>query len=301
MSIDFKSLDEFPTFTGEESPQEQIRQLQNYLFSMKESIRYLLSNLGVDNMNPTAWMAMKQETINGQTQEDVFNKLFDNGNVQGFDIKGGTLYINGGLAKIINLIANNIVAGVLQSKDGKTFYLDLDKGELKMQATELLVIAEGYVKLPPTRDDCVDILSSAFFPDKYPPKDFYDLNKDGKIDEDDAYYALDMYKGKRSPSECEAIEPSKVTVTLDPSDTNAALKISGKNMWGTELSVSIGCAGSNIPLIIGNCCVSGIFSVGERAVIPSLSLSEDATPKNLSWKDNGDGTFTLIGTEEENT
>lgn len=139
MSENLKALDEFPTFTGEESPQEQIRQLQNYLYVVKEQLRYALSNLSEKNLNPTAWAAMQKQTLDSQSQEAVFNKLFDNGNVQGFDIEDGMLYINGALAKLINLVATNIVAGILKSKDGETFYLDLDKGILKMQATEFSV------------------------------------------------------------------------------------------------------------------------------------------------------------------
>ena len=158
MSENLKALDEFPTFTGEESPQEQIRQLQNYLYVVKEQLRYALSNLSEKNLNPTAWKAMQKQTLHSQSQEAVFNKLFDNGNVQGFDIADGLLYINGALAKIINLIATNIVTGILKSKDGETFYLDLDKGILRMQATEFSVKGK---KLDEIVQEEVDAFSDA--------------------------------------------------------------------------------------------------------------------------------------------
>lgn len=102
MSSNLQALDDFPSFTGEESPQEQIRQLQNYLFVVAEQLKYTMRNIGVDNLNPKQWDAMKEETLKG-------------------------------------LIANYIIAGILKSKDGKTFYLDLDKGVLKMEATEFSV------------------------------------------------------------------------------------------------------------------------------------------------------------------
>ena len=51
--------------------------------------------------------------------------------------------IDGGLAnqwiETWKLTANIIAAGILQSRDGKTFFLDLDNGILKMKATELSI------------------------------------------------------------------------------------------------------------------------------------------------------------------
>ena len=63
MASNLQALDEFPTFTGEESPQEQIRQLQNYLFIVVEQLKYTMANLGVENLNSTQWEAMKTETL----------------------------------------------------------------------------------------------------------------------------------------------------------------------------------------------------------------------------------------------
>ena len=44
----------FPTFTGEESTNEKISTIQNYLFMLVEQLRYTLHNLDLDNMNKTA-------------------------------------------------------------------------------------------------------------------------------------------------------------------------------------------------------------------------------------------------------
>ena len=67
--------------------------------------------------------------VNSQTQEDIFNKLFDNGNVQGFAIADNKLYINGEYAEIENIKAGNIVSGAIYSKDGSTWF-DLDNARL---------------------------------------------------------------------------------------------------------------------------------------------------------------------------
>lgn len=65
-----------------------------------------------------------------QTQTEIFNKLTDYGNTQGlFLSKDGQIYIN----------AEYISTGILQSKDGTTFYLDLDEGILKMNAQEITI------------------------------------------------------------------------------------------------------------------------------------------------------------------
>ncbi len=108
MSVDFRALEEFPTFTGHESPQEQIRQLTNYVKVMSEQMQYLLQNIDKQNMNSAAWESMKKETLDGQTQQDVFNKLTDNGRLQGIYESDGRWYINAELVQVINLIAQKL-------------------------------------------------------------------------------------------------------------------------------------------------------------------------------------------------
>lgn len=44
----------FPSFTGKETPSEQIRALHNYLFQMREGLQYTLQNLTADNFNTAA-------------------------------------------------------------------------------------------------------------------------------------------------------------------------------------------------------------------------------------------------------
>ena len=72
--------------------------------------------------------------VKRQTQLDIFNKLTNNGSVQGLLIeKNGQIYVN----------ATYISTGILASKDGKTFYLDLDEGILNMQATSLTIAGKS--------------------------------------------------------------------------------------------------------------------------------------------------------------
>lgn len=63
----------FPTFTGEESPQQQIRALHNYLFQVRESLQYSLQNLSEENFNPQALQSLTDK--NKQDVEDMLAAL----------------------------------------------------------------------------------------------------------------------------------------------------------------------------------------------------------------------------------
>lgn len=62
MPSNFMSLDDFPTFTGQESPKEQIQALHNYLFVMREQLVYMLQNLSIDNWNASALQTLTEGT-----------------------------------------------------------------------------------------------------------------------------------------------------------------------------------------------------------------------------------------------
>lgn len=67
--------------------------------------------------------------VDGQSQADIFNKLTNNGQNEGVYIINGQVFIN----------ASYISTGILASKDGTTFYLDLDNGTLKGEFSELSI------------------------------------------------------------------------------------------------------------------------------------------------------------------
>ena len=69
-----------------------------------------------------------QKAVERQTQEDIFNKLTNNGELQGLYYQDGKWYINAEFVKVFNLVANSIIAGMLSSKDGNTFF-NLDSAE----------------------------------------------------------------------------------------------------------------------------------------------------------------------------
>ena len=92
--------------------------------------------------------------VKRQTQEDVFNKLTNNGQVQGLFLeKDGQVYINASYINSGIMNASLITAGVLQSKDGgKSFRLDLDKGTFSMNGSGKFMSADGrsYIELEGT-------------------------------------------------------------------------------------------------------------------------------------------------------
>lgn len=59
----------FPTFTGEERPREQIAQLQNYLMLLVDQLKYQLNNLSTVNWNDSALEQLQADTTKGVETE----------------------------------------------------------------------------------------------------------------------------------------------------------------------------------------------------------------------------------------
>lgn len=74
--------------------------------------------------------------VKGQTQLDLFNKLTSNGRAQGLYItQDGQIFIN----------AEYMATGVLRSKDGTSFYLDLDSGVFRSAGKFMAVDENSYI------------------------------------------------------------------------------------------------------------------------------------------------------------
>ena len=62
MPSNWQSVDSnFPSFTGEESPTQQIRALHNYLFCLKQELQYSLRNLTAENWNAAALDSLTED------------------------------------------------------------------------------------------------------------------------------------------------------------------------------------------------------------------------------------------------
>lgn len=203
-----------------------------------------------------------QDKVNAQTQEDIFNKLTKNGLLQGLYMKDGNLYINASYIK-----------------SGK-------------------IVVEGETYLRPTYENAVEVLASAVLPDNHPPKDFYDLGGNGVINKDDAILAMRVAKGEAGVNALVSLQKSPVTITIDPANPEETIKMVGVNMWGTEIVSVFGINQTMLPPVYGDLLVGRDLFVSGAANFNMLALGEfgqNVDPKTLSWKDNGDGTFTLIG------
>lgn len=78
MPSNWLSIDSnFPSFTGEESPEQKIRALHNYLFQLREGLQYSLQNLTADNFNTAALQNLTDAQKNEVTAqlEKVYTQL----------------------------------------------------------------------------------------------------------------------------------------------------------------------------------------------------------------------------------
>lgn len=65
----------FPSFTGKETPQQQIQMLHNYLFQLREGLQYSLQNLSASNFNAAALQNLEDAQKNEVTRQLV--KVYD--------------------------------------------------------------------------------------------------------------------------------------------------------------------------------------------------------------------------------
>ena len=94
-------------------------------------------------------MLAAKKLDDGLTSEEIFNRLTENGAVEGiYRDSTGQIYVNASYIQSGELIADLITAGVLKSKNG-SFYLDMKNGTLKMTANgfDALVVNENGARI----------------------------------------------------------------------------------------------------------------------------------------------------------
>lgn len=173
-----------------------------------------------------------EEVVDGMTQEEVFNKLTENGKMKGLFMKDGQLYIN----------ADYLATGVIKSADG-TVQLDLANNTVTINGTR-----DGY--------KTQIVLSSSSL-------SAYGESKEGVME-----HVLEFQFGVGG----------KPTAILN-------------NAWNESLGMIIASA-------------AGVFSLGTSEASTEIWGSYiDINPimdlnimkKTTFWKNNGDGTYTLMG------
>lgn len=194
---------------------------------------------------PTDWTPAPEDTaeeiqdaIDGQTQEDIFNKLTNNGQLQGLYMQGGKLYING----------TYLAAGTITSTNGASKW-DLNSGVVVFSNEKTYKYADY------TDDDRTRMRNIVLGTVAPTDADFekFDIYKDGKITNIDRVLVQNMMNNKQNLTvkwECKfsSATPGKlISVTVTNMSTGKSYTIfelgnqnrislqSGENLSNTGL------------------------------------------------------------------
>lgn len=161
--------------------------------------------------------AAAQNAFAGMTQEQLFNKLTDNGKLQGIYVQDGKWYINAELVKIVQLIAEEVISTYKHSR------LEIDGAALRL-----------------THNDLGETVCLYNWEDGQPILYMTSYNEDGSV------------------------------------HSKMQLRSWVFGLGGTDINNPAFC----------------INASDERV---KMFIPGDEEGKKLSWKSNGDGTYTLIG------
>lgn len=159
------------------------------------------------------------------TSEEIYNRLTDNGRLQGlYRDNDGNLYVNAEfIVALEKLFAKDItMSGTFTHK--AMVFLEPEQEEVKTIQNHL-------------------IETEFITPDKIP---LYDFSNDGEIS------LLDLAKAQRAALGIESLESwsgavkTEVTLTIDMSDPDKFIRITGTNMWGRQIDKYIGVNATNI-------------------------------------------------------
>lgn len=194
---------------------------------------------------PTDWTPAPEDTaeeiqdaIDGQTQEDIFNKLTNNGQLQGLYMQGGKLYIN----------ATYLATGTITSTNGASKW-DLNSGVIVFSNEKTYKYADY------TDDDSTRMRNIILGTVAPTDADFekFDIYKDGKITNTDRVLVQNMMNNKQNLTvkwECKfsSATPGKlISVTVTNMSTGKSYTIfelgnqnrislqSGENLSNTGL------------------------------------------------------------------
>ena len=171
-----------------------------------------------------AGKSVSQAALDGQTQLDIFNKLTKNGTLQGIYMEGGKIYINAEYIRILEkLFAKDINMSGKFTHTAKVFLepeqTEVDRIQRHLLGTEII----------PTNQISL-----------------YDFNNDGKISVIDLAKAQKAKMGVASLSTWSGAVKTDVTLTIDMSNPDKAVRITGTNMWGRAIDKYIGVNFTNI-------------------------------------------------------
>lgn len=207
------------------------------------------------------------DAVGDLDQDTIFNLLTNNGELKGLFMKDGELYMNASYLKSGEVNADLIKVGSIKSADGKTC-IDLDSGIAHFFDG---IITNGF-KVRSKETDEVNLFEGKTVENHISGLPVYQMtirNTAGAelVHIAETYNGID---GSAAGGIIRLVSPnSKYDMSLHVTDSFA------------EISLLKDGSGSNAVRISedGNVCLG----------------ADKLNEKNISWKDNGDGTYTLIG------
>lgn len=184
-------------------------------------------------MNNKSPQQIAQERVDAQTREDIFNKLTDNGKIQGLYVQDGKWYINAELAQIVNLVAERLLS-------------ELEESALSVDGAKLQFFHQGKETVCLENDQ------------KWYPR-----------------LAFMSYDDKGNLTEYSQFRPNGIELG------NPVIQELGH-------TASLGASPSSVILRLGD----GVLLRSENG---KAYLTINGGELELSWRDNGDETYSIVG------
>lgn len=159
------------------------------------------------------------------TQEEIFNRLTNNGEVQAvFRGQDGQLYINAAyIVALAEMFAKDITMTGTFTNTVEAF---LEPDDEEIQTITRHIEGKEFIT-----------------PDRIP---LYDFNNSGSITSVDAHLAQEARLGNASLSTWSGAVKTPVTLTINLNNPEKAIRITGTNMWGREVDEYIGVNGVTV-------------------------------------------------------
>lgn len=229
---------------------------RKYNFGKKFSEVYEIA----DGARETAEAAKKiaEEAGGNLTQEEIFNILTDNGTWQGiYRDDNGNVYIN----------ASYLKAGTYTSTK------------------------EVFVE--PGREEAIMIMrhlnDSIVIPDELIP--FYDFDGNGTLTMTDALLAMQAEEGMISLANWSGAKKTPVTVTIDPSSPDSAIRITGSDMWGRTFDKKLGLKSAFLSSTNDGCLYNKTDAGEQEWITPPM---EEGLEYRTAFKHNGNPVYATL-------
>ncbi len=182
------------------------------------------------------------------TADEIFNRLTDNGNVQGIYKQNGQIYINANYIRAIE---------------------DLFAKDINMSGTFTHTV-EAF--LQPGEPEVEAIRQTLLVSNPAPYNALFDFNSDGVIDAVDLVVCRKAMLGLLDLSTWDKAVKKPVTMKIDLKNPEKAITFSGVNMWGREVTEYIGINDASIV----NYGVKQKLDALSKAHIPTVVDSDGA-------------------------